>query len=171
MLSDEAARKAVWRKTSRTVWCGRVWRNPDLYPTIQYSWEFPLNDEHISWKDPSRDTKGGCAHRIIQFDPRKGVIRRFEFESFEEAESTIDRFVGFYNNEGLHSTIGYITPGEMNKKCMERIQKAWNLKRQYCLQSSGSPENVSKPKKWLSGLSLRLAHIASDPPLYTPNSK
>ena len=33
MLPDEVTRKAVWRKASRTVWCGRVWRNPDLYPT------------------------------------------------------------------------------------------------------------------------------------------
>ena len=52
------------------------------------------------------------------------MIRKFEFESFEEAESTIDRFVGFHNNVGLNSAIGYITPGKMNKKCMEGIQKA-----------------------------------------------
>jgi len=52
------------------------------------------------------------------------VIRGFEFESFEEAESTISRYVDFYNNGRLHSGIGYITTREMNKKCMERIQKA-----------------------------------------------
>ena len=52
------------------------------------------------------------------------LIRRFEFESFEEAQSAIDRFVVFYNNERLHSAIGYITPGKINKKCMEKIQKA-----------------------------------------------
>ena len=56
--------------------------------------------------------------------PEREVIRRFEFESLEEAESTIDRFSDFYNNERLHSAIGYITPREMNKKCMEEIQKA-----------------------------------------------
>ena len=47
-----------------------------------------------------------------------------KFESFEEAESTVGRFVDFYNNEGLYTAIGYITPREMNKKCMEKIQKA-----------------------------------------------
>jgi len=42
------------------------------------------------------------------------VIRRFEFERFED----------FYNNERLHNGIGYITPREMNEKCMEKIQEA-----------------------------------------------
>jgi transposase InsO family protein len=44
------------------------------------------------------------------------VIRRFESENFEEAHSTIDRFVVFYNNERLRSAIGYVTLGDMNKK-------------------------------------------------------
>ncbi len=52
------------------------------------------------------------------------VIRRLEFEGLEEAKSTIGRYVDFYNNERLHSAIGYITPGEMNRKCMEKIQEA-----------------------------------------------
>ena len=52
------------------------------------------------------------------------VIIRFEFESFEESKSTIGRYVDFYNNERLHSTIGYITPCGMNRKCMEKIQEA-----------------------------------------------
>ena len=51
------------------------------------------------------------------------VIRRLEFEAFEEEESTIERFVNFYNNERLHTGIGYVTPGEMNLKCMEYRQK------------------------------------------------
>ena len=61
-------------------------------------------------------------HRVIQCILEKEVIRRFEFESFEETESIIDRFMDFYNNERLHSAIGYITPREMNKKCMEEIR-------------------------------------------------
>ena len=51
------------------------------------------------------------------------VIRRFGFESFEEAESIINRFMDFYNNERQYSAIGYIMQREMNKKCMEGIQK------------------------------------------------
>ena len=51
------------------------------------------------------------------------MIRKFEFESFEEAESTVDRFVGFHNNERLHSAIGYITPGVMNKNVWKGFRK------------------------------------------------
>jgi putative transposase len=52
------------------------------------------------------------------------VIRRLEFEGLEEAKSTIGRYEDFYNNERLRSAIGYITPGEMNRKSLERIQAA-----------------------------------------------
>jgi hypothetical protein len=49
-------------------------------------------------------------------------------------DTQFSRCVNFYNNGRLHSGMGYITPREMNKKCMERIQKALNLIRQYYLQ-------------------------------------
>lgn len=52
------------------------------------------------------------------------VIRRFEFETYDDAESTIYRFVDFYNNKRLHTAIGYITPREMNEKWMKENQKA-----------------------------------------------
>ena len=51
------------------------------------------------------------------------VIRRFEFDTFVETKDTIKRYIDFYNNERLHSAIGYITPVEMNIKCMEMKQK------------------------------------------------
>ena len=51
------------------------------------------------------------------------VIRRFEFDTFVETKAPIKRYIDFYNNERLHSAIGYITPMEMNIKCMEMKQK------------------------------------------------
>ena len=51
------------------------------------------------------------------------VIRRFEFDTFVETKDTIKRYIDFYNNERLHSAIGYITPVEMNIRCMEVKQK------------------------------------------------
>jgi hypothetical protein len=35
------------------------------------------------------------------------VIRRYKFSSFEGAESTVIRYVSFYNNERLYSSIDY----------------------------------------------------------------
>ncbi|MHB8360470.1 MAG: IS3 family transposase [Thermoplasmataceae archaeon] len=52
------------------------------------------------------------------------VIRRFEFENFDDTKSTIGRFVDFYNNKRLHTGIGYIMPREMNEKWMRESQKA-----------------------------------------------
>ena len=40
------------------------------------------------------------------------MIRRFEFESFGDAEAIINRFVEFYNGRRLHSAIAYRTPRE-----------------------------------------------------------
>lgn len=47
------------------------------------------------------------------------VIKRFEFDTLEEAKSTIIWYIDFYNNERIHSAIRYIIPLEMNIKCME----------------------------------------------------
>ena len=76
--------------------------------------------ERIHPATPKEDAHIESFNSILE----REVIRRFEFESFEEAKSTIGRYVDFYNNERLHSAIGYITPREMNRKCMEKIQKA-----------------------------------------------
>lgn len=65
------------------------------------------------------------------------VIRRFKLETFEEAYTNIRRFVDFYNDEGLRTCIGYVTPRKMNKKCMEERQVFRKLIKQYCLQIWG----------------------------------
>jgi len=44
------------------------------------------------------------------------VVRRFGLDTFEEADSTIKRFVDSYSNERLHTGIGYVTTREMNLK-------------------------------------------------------
>ncbi len=46
----------------------------------------------------------------------RDVISRMEFETFDETESTLCRFVDFHNNERLHTAIGHITPSGMKKK-------------------------------------------------------
>jgi putative transposase len=62
--------------------------------------------ERIYPATPKEDAHIESFNSILE----REIIRRFEFESFEDAESTISRYVDFYNNERLHSGIGYITP-------------------------------------------------------------
>ncbi len=75
--------------------------------------------ERIHPATPKEDAHIESFNSILE----REVIRRFEFETFEETESTMGRFVDFYNNERLHTAIGYITPREMNKKWMKEKQK------------------------------------------------
>jgi putative transposase len=76
--------------------------------------------ERIHPATPKEDAHIESFNSILE----REVIRRFEFEIFDETKSTIERFVDFYNNERLHTAIGYITPRERNEKCMEEKQKA-----------------------------------------------
>ncbi len=46
----------------------------------------------------------------------RGAIRRFEFESFRDAEAIIGGSVEFYNKRRLHSSIGYTIPEEAYEK-------------------------------------------------------
>ena len=98
-----------------------LWKNSleHDFPTLILSM-MNIPHERIHPATPKEDAHIESFNSILE----REVIRRFEFESFEEAQSTVGRFVDFYNNERLHTAIGYITPREMNKKCMEESQKA-----------------------------------------------
>ena len=52
------------------------------------------------------------------------LIRRFEFDSLEDAKNIIDRYMMFYNEERIHSAVGYMTPREMYERSMEKSQEA-----------------------------------------------
>ena len=55
--------------------------------------------ERIHHATPKEDAHIESFNSILE----REVIRRLEFESFEEAKSTIGRYVDFYNNERSHS--------------------------------------------------------------------
>ena len=61
-----------------------------------------IPDERIHPATPKEDAHIESFNTIME----RQVIIRFEFESFNEARPTIDRFVEFYNNERLHSALG-----------------------------------------------------------------
>ncbi|MHB8544960.1 MAG: transposase [Leptospirales bacterium] len=75
--------------------------------------------ERIHPATPKEDAYIESFNSILE----REVIRRFEFENFDDTESTIGRFVDFYNNRRLHTAIGYITPKEMNEKWMKESQE------------------------------------------------
>ena len=68
--------------------------------------------ECIHFRTPKEDAHIKSFNSI----PEREVIRRFKFESFGDAEETINRLVEFYNNDRIHSAIGYRAPGERYRK-------------------------------------------------------
>lgn len=57
-------------------------------------------------------------HSILE----KVICQKYEFESLEELQDTMNRFVYFYNYERIHSGVGYISPNkylENNDICIE----------------------------------------------------
>ena len=76
-----------------------------------------IKHERIHPATPREDAHIESFNSILE----KEVIRRFEFSSFEDADATIDRFIAFYNNERLHSAIGYRAPKEVYETWKESI--------------------------------------------------
>ena len=76
-----------------------------------------IDHERIHPATPKEDAHIESFNSILE----KEVIRRFEFSSFENAESTISRFIEFYNNERLHSAIDYKAPREVYEEWKESI--------------------------------------------------
>ena len=68
-----------------------------------------IDHERINSATPKEDAHIESFNSILE----KEVIRRFEFSSLENAETTIYRFIEFYNNERLHSAIDYKAPREV----------------------------------------------------------
>ncbi|MBP8708341.1 MAG: integrase core domain-containing protein [Caldisericia bacterium] len=54
-------------------------------------------------------------HSIIHFE----FTQRFEFDTFEECAEKLREWVNFYNNERIHSAIGYRT----SRECYEEYEE------------------------------------------------
>lgn len=60
------------------------------------------------------------------------VIERFEWDSFFQLQLLINRYIEFYNNERIHSAIGYMSPNQFlinnnQKKTVEKFNFVSNL--------------------------------------------
>jgi putative transposase len=73
--------------------------------------------ERIHPATPKEDAHIESINSIFE----KEVIRKFEFSSFEDAESTISGFISFYNSERLHSAIDYRKQREVYEKWKENM--------------------------------------------------
>ena len=51
-------------------------------------------------------------------------LYRFKYKSFEQLYLSIDDYIQWYNTKTLHSTLGYLTPLEMELKLKNKINKA-----------------------------------------------
>ncbi len=79
-----------------------------------YLEELGIEHERTHPRSPQENGHIESFNSIVEME----VVRRFEFDDFNEALDTIKRFIRFYNEERLHSGIGYRTPKEVYESCM-----------------------------------------------------
>lgn len=80
-----------------------------------YLEEVGIDHERTHPRSPQENGHIESFNSIVEME----VVRRFEFDDFKEALDTMKRFIRFYNEERLHSGIGYRTPKEVYESCMD----------------------------------------------------
>lgn len=68
----------------------------------------------------SMSNKGDCWDNAVAESFFKTIkyewVNRYKYNSFNQANESINEYIKWYNNERLHSTLGYLTPLEMQIK-------------------------------------------------------
>ena len=76
----------------------------------------------------SMSRKGNCWDNAVAESFFKTIkhewLYRFKFSSYEQLYSSIEDYINWYNIERLHSSLGYISPLEMEIKLRGNINKA-----------------------------------------------
>jgi len=76
----------------------------------------------------SMSRKGNCWDNAVAESFFKTIkyewIYRFKYKSFDELYLSIKKYINWYNTKRIHSTLGYITPLEMEIKLNKNIKKA-----------------------------------------------
>lgn len=76
----------------------------------------------------SMSRKGNCWDNAVSESFFKTIkhewLYRFKFTSFEQLFDTIEDYINWYNTKRLHSSLGYLTPLEMEMKLREIINIA-----------------------------------------------
>jgi len=88
---------------------------------VQYASNKMFNIFYFNRKiTQSMSRKGNCWDNAVAESFFKTIkhewLNRFKFTSFEQLHSSVEDYINWYNNERLHSSLGYLTPLEMEVK-------------------------------------------------------
>ena len=76
----------------------------------------------------SMSRKGNCWDNAVAESFFKTIkhewLNRFKFTSYQQLYTSIENYITWYNNERLHSSLGYLTPLEMEVKLRDFIKIA-----------------------------------------------
>ena len=76
----------------------------------------------------SMSRKGNCWDNAVAESFFKTIkhewLYRFKFTSFEQLSDSIEDYINWYNNKRLHSSLGYLSPLEMEVKLRGFMNKA-----------------------------------------------
>ena len=76
----------------------------------------------------SMSRKGNCWDNAVAESFFKTIkhewLYRFKFNSYSQLYDSISDYIGWYNSERIHSTLGYLSPLEMEIKLRGFINKA-----------------------------------------------
>jgi transposase InsO family protein len=86
------------------------------YKVRSYLKEVGIYQEFTHVGSPEENSHIEAFHSILETE----VVKRFEFETFEELEKTLDRYFKFYNEERIHSSIGYKSPERFLQELKEK---------------------------------------------------
>ena len=76
----------------------------------------------------SMSRKGNCWDNAVAESFFKTIknewLYRFKYTSYDQLHGSIKDYINWYNTERLHSSLGYISPLEMEIKLRGKINKA-----------------------------------------------
>lgn len=86
-----------------------------------------------TWANQSMSRKGNYWDNAVAESFFKSLkyewIYRFNFKTYSQAENQIEKYINWYNAERLHSSLGYVSPLQMEQKLRnENIRKTDEIK-------------------------------------------
>ena len=85
------------------------------------------------WANQSMSRKGNCWDNAVAESFFKSLkyewIYRFNFKTYSQAENEIEKYINWYNAERLHSSLGYVSPLQMEQQLRnENVRKTDEIK-------------------------------------------